>query len=156
MLPNIDDSQWKKDHIPILELYMSQLYFEPGISILLRKTQTDQQFSYDYTKNVGLVVKFYELCRTSHLRSSNKKDVLKNFANVSGKQLYQSLFFQKVAGLRPATLFKEGPWRRCFPVNTAKVLRTPFLHRTYWRLLLALVQYQKRLKSWHDYNRGEI
>ena len=30
-----------------------------------------------------------------------KKDVLKNFANFTGKQLYQSLFLNKIAGLRP-------------------------------------------------------
>ena len=30
-----------------------------------------------------------------------KKGVLKNFAKFTGKQLFQSLFFNKVAGLRP-------------------------------------------------------
>ena len=33
-----------------------------------------------------------------------KKGVLKNFAKYTGKHLYQSLFFNKVAGLRPVTL----------------------------------------------------
>ena len=37
-----------------------------------------------------------------------KKVVLKNFR------------------LRPATLLKKRPWHRCFPVNFAKFLRTPF------------------------------
>ena len=32
-----------------------------------------------------------------------------------------------VAGLRSATLLKKRLWRRCFPVNFAKFLRTPFL-----------------------------
>ena len=27
----------------------------------------------------------------------------------------------------PATLFKKGLWHSCFPVNFAKLLRTPFL-----------------------------
>ena len=52
-----------------------------------------------------------------------KKGVLKNFANFTGKHLCQSLFFNKV---RPGTLLKRGLWHRCFPVNFAKFLRTPF------------------------------
>ena len=35
-----------------------------------------------------------------------------------------SLFFNKVAGLRPATLLKNTLWHRCFPVNFAKFPRT--------------------------------
>ena len=40
----------------------------------------------------------------------------------------QSFFFNKVAalGFRPATLFKKRLWHRCFPVNFAEVLITPF------------------------------
>ena len=41
-----------------------------------------------------------------------------------------SLCFNKVAGLRPATLLKQRLWRRCFPVNFAKFLRKFFVHRT--------------------------
>ena len=33
------------------------------------------------------------------------------------KQLCQSLFFNKVAGMRPATLFKKRLCHRCFPVK---------------------------------------
>ena len=45
-------------------------------------------------------------------------------------------FFNKVAGLRPATLLKKRLWHRCFPVNLAKLLRTPFSQTTYERLPL--------------------
>ena len=38
--------------------------------------------------------------------------------------------FDKVASLRSATLLKKRLWRRCFPVNFAKYLRTPFLQNT--------------------------
>ena len=31
---------------------------------------------------------------------------------------------------RPATLLKKRLWHRCFPVNSAKFLRTPFLQNT--------------------------
>ena len=64
--------------------------------------------------------------RSSHRRFSLKKVVLKNFAKVTGKQLCQSLFFNKVVGFRPATLFKKRLCHSCVPVNFAKFLRTPF------------------------------
>ena len=59
-----------------------------------------------------------------------KKGVLKNFAKFTGKQLRHSLFFNKVAGLRPATLLRKRLWHSCFPLNFAKFLRTPFLQNT--------------------------
>ena len=55
-----------------------------------------------------------------------KKGVLRNFAKFVGKHLCQNLFFNKVAGLRPATLLKKRFWHRSFPVNFAKYLRTAF------------------------------
>ena len=45
--------------------------------------------------------------RSSHQSCSMKKGVLKNFAKFTGKHLCQSLFFNKVAGLRPTTLLKK-------------------------------------------------
>ena len=51
-----------------------------------------------------------------------KKSVLKNFAKFTGKHLCQSLFFNKIEGLRPATLLKKRLWHRCFPANFAKFL----------------------------------
>ena len=61
-----------------------------------------------------------------------KKGVLTNFVKFTGKHLCQSLFFNKVAGL----LLKKGHWHRCFPVNIAKFLRTPFLtEHPRWLLL---------------------
>ena len=61
--------------------------------------------------------------RNSHRRCSVKKGVLKNFAKFTGKHLCQSLFFNKVAGLR-------------VPVNFVKFLETPFLQNTSGQLLL--------------------
>ena len=65
-----------------------------------------------------------------------KKSVLTNFAKFTGKHLYQSLFFNKVADLRPATLLRKRPWYRFFPVNFAKFLRTLFLTEHLQLLLL--------------------
>ena len=51
-----------------------------------------------------------------------KKDVLRNFTKFTGNRLCQSLFFNKVAGLRP--------------VSFVKFLRTPFYIEHLWWLLL--------------------
>ena len=65
-----------------------------------------------------------------------KKGVHRNFTKFTGKNLCQSLFFNKVAGLRPATLLKKWLWHRFFPVNFAKFLRTPYFTKHLWWLLL--------------------
>ena len=69
-------------------------------------------------------------------RCSVEKGFLRNFEKFTGKQLFQSLFFNKVAVRRPAILLKERLWHRCFPVNFAKFLRTPFsTEHLQWLLL---------------------
>ena len=67
---------------------------------------------------------------------SLKKGVLRNLAEFTGKHLCQSLFFNKLAGLRPAILLKKSLWHKCFPMNFVKFIRTPFLQSTsVWQLL---------------------
>ena len=65
-----------------------------------------------------------------------KKGVLRNIAKLTGKHLYQSLFFNKVAGLSAATLLKKRLWHKCFPVNFAQFLETSFFIEYLWWLLL--------------------
>ena len=77
--------------------------------------------------------------RSSHQRCSIKNSVLRNFTKFTGKHLRQSLFFNKVVGLRLATLLKKRLWHRCFPLNFAKFLRISFLQDTSGRLLLVYV-----------------
>ena len=67
-----------------------------------------------------------------------KKRCSRNFAKFTGKHLCQSLFFNKIAGLRSATLLKKRLWHGCFPVNFAKFLRTPFIIEHLRWLLLQL------------------
>ena len=86
--------------------------------------------------------------RSSHQSCSVKEGVLRNFTKFTGKHLWQNLFFNKVPGLRPATLSKKRLWHRCFPVNFMKFLRTPFYIRHLWWLLL-----QFQLK-WFSFKRG--
>ena len=71
--------------------------------------------------------------RSSHRRCSVRKSVLRNFAKVTGIYLCQELYFNKV---RHAALLKQRLQHRCFPLNFAKFLRTPFLHNTSGRLFL--------------------
>ena len=72
--------------------------------------------------------------RISYRRCSIRNGVLRNFAKFTENT--QSLFFNKAADLRPATLLKKRFWLRCFPVNFGKFLRPPFLKNTSQRLLL--------------------
>ena len=65
-----------------------------------------------------------------------QKGILRNFAKFPGEHLCQSLFFKKVVGLSLATLSKTRLWHRCFPVSSAKFLRTPFFIEHLWWLRL--------------------
>ena len=86
-----------------------------------------------------------------------KKGFLKNL--FTGKHLCQSLFFNKAAGLRlatllkkrlrPATLLKKRLWCRCFPVNIIKFPRTPFFTEHLWTT--ASSTYRTQLKCvWNN------
>ena len=87
-------------------------------------------------------------CENQHLsdkfRSSRpevfcKKGVLRNFAKFAVKHLCQSLLFNEVAGLRL--------WRRCFPVNFVKFLRSAFfIEQT--PLVVASANLSKGGNSW--------
>ena len=68
-------------------------------------------------------------------RCSVKKVFLEFSQNSQEKHLCQSLF-NKVAGL-----LKRRIEHRCFPVNFAKFLRTPFFIEYLWWLLLLLLKY---------------
>ena len=59
-----------------------------------------------------------------------KKDALRNYAKFTGKHLCQSLFLNKVVGLRL--------WHRCFHVSFRKFVRQTFFHNTSERLLLTV------------------
>ena len=63
--------------------------------------------------------------------------LLKRCSQKFRKHLCQSLFFNKVTGLRRGTLLKKRLWHRCFPVNFAKFVRTSFFtEHLRWLLLV--------------------
>ena len=67
-----------------------------------------------------------------------KQSVLQIFEEITGKTKCRSLFLNEVAGFRPTALLKKSLWHRCFPVNVADFLRTPFLMEHLWWLLRGL------------------
>ena len=67
------------------------------------------------------------LLRSSRPGVFYKRVVLRNFPKITGKHLFQSLFFNKVAGLKPATLWKKRLWQRIFPVSFVKFPGPSFL-----------------------------
>ena len=70
----------------------------------------------------------------SHRRCFAKKVFLKISQN-SQENTWQSLYFDKVAALKPSTLLKQRLWHMCFLSNFAKYSRTLFLGNTSGRLL---------------------
>ena len=62
-----------------------------------------------------------------------KESVLKNFAKVTEKKPVPESLFNEVAG-KKRLCYRY--WHRCFPVNFGKFLRTPFLIKHVWWLLL--------------------
>ena len=67
------------------------------------------------------------LNRSSRPEMFCEKDVKENFSKFTGKHLCQNPFLNKDAELRPVSLLKKRLWYRCFPMNFAKFLTTPFL-----------------------------
>ena len=92
-------------------------------------------------KSLTVFVKEFilDVWQSSEYVSVSKKIALKNFKKFTGKYLFQSLFFNKVAvaGLRSTNLLKKRLWHRCFPVKFVKFLRTPSLQNIFGRLLLS-------------------
>ena len=85
-----------------------------------------------------------------------KKGVLKNFSKFTGKHLCQSLFFNKVSKVK-------RDWRRCFPLNFEKFLRTP-PGDCFWKFSDVfnfwfsdiLVKYRKRPVVWNGFIKPNI
>ena len=60
------------------------------------------------------------------MKMAADKNLSKFHANSQKNTCVRVSFFNKVAGLKPATLLKKRLWHRCFLVNFEKFLRAPF------------------------------
>ena len=83
--------------------------------------------------------------RSSQRRRSIRKGVLKSFTIFTEKHLSWSLYLIKLQVFRLASLqvyifIKIRLQHRCFPLNVAKILRTPILKNTCVRLLLCIYE----------------
>ena len=63
---------------------------------------------------------------------SVRKGILRNFAKFTGKNLCQSLFFNKVAGLRFATLIEKEALAQVFSCEFCKISRSTFFIEHFW------------------------
>ena len=83
---------------------------------------------------------YFLICisRSSRLEVFCTKGALRNCAKFTEKHLCQSLFFNKVAGLRACNFIKKETLAQCFPVNFAEFLRTPFITEHLWWLFLEI------------------
>ena len=59
-----------------------------------------------------------------------KKGVLRNLIKFTGKHLCQSLFFNKFAGLRPATLLKKKTLAQVFSCEFYQISKNTLFYRT--------------------------
>ena len=74
--------------------------------------------------------------RSRHRRCSVRKGVLRNFAKFTGKHLCQSLFFNKVAALRLATLLIKETLAQVFSCEFCEISNNTFFTEYSGRLLL--------------------
>ena len=136
-----------------------QSFFPEGIremsSALMRRKKAklkawDMDVSYvfeEYPEKYSFTSWWLPYYRSTRPEMCCEKSVLRNFTKFTGKNLCQSLFFNIVARLMPATLLKKRLWHKCFPVNFAKFLRTPFLiEHSRWLLLILLTDNISKLQ----------
>ena len=83
----------------------------------------------NYCHNI-LHHRFLTESRSSRPEVFYKKGVVKNFAKFTGKHLCQSLFFNKVAGLNPATLLKKETLEQVFSCEFCEISQNIFSYRT--------------------------
>ena len=76
-----------------------------------------------------------------------KRGVHKNFAKFTGQHLCWSFFFNKVTGLRSATLLKKRLWHRCFSVDIAKFLRAPICERCFCIGVYKFILFKRELST---------
>ena len=117
----------------VFQVYLGFIFGLQWSLLLWLQTKSWQTIS-------NLLFSFYFLAcflwRSSRPEVFCKNRVLRFFTKFTRKHLCQSLFFNKIAGVRPTTLLKRRLWQRFFPVNSVKLLRKPFFTEHPWWLLL--------------------
>ena len=84
--------------------------------------------------NDGLEQFLISIYRSSHHRCFLWKDILRNFVKFTGKHLSHSLFLNKVAGLRPATLLKKETVAQVFSCEFYEISKNTFFAEHLWTI----------------------
>ena len=100
------------------------------MSVVFLERQKEKQFFISIMCLIQLKSCNGKKLRSSHQKFPVRKGVLRNFAKFKGKHLYQSFFFNKVAGLRPATLFKKETLAQVFSCEFSEIFKNAFFQRT--------------------------
>ena len=98
---------------------------------------------------------FCSSLKSSHRSSFVRKGVLRNFAKFTGKHLHQSLFFNKVAGLRPATLLKKDEKEtlaQVFCCEFCQISKNTFFTECLWWTASILCWFTIWPPENHEYN----
>ena len=113
----------------------------------------NQYESNEKCEGVGQYISILQMlrCRSSLREVFCKKSCSEKFPKIYRKKPVPEPLFNKVAGL---SLQKKRLWHRCFPVNFAKFLRTPFLSEHLQWLLLPFIfseTYFRRMLIWRNW-----
>ena len=96
-----------------------------------------------YSTDIITFIQLY-LSRSSHRRCSVGKEVFLKISQISQENTCSRVSFLIELQAETCSFLKKILWHRCFPLNFAKFLRTPFLQNTSGRLLLCMV-YKSRV-----------
>ena len=111
-----------------LRLWNIELTLVPSVQIKLRKYSAAKYVWHRFWKGKRSWWESKE--NDCFCRSSRPKDYLKKLlgevSQNSQENMCRNLFFDKVKFCRSATSLKTSPYHRCFLMNFAKFIRTPF------------------------------
>ena len=120
---------WCPLSITIARLFLEEYHFLNEWNIITTNTKK-RICCCSYSKKTELISQLSSTNRSSRPEVFCKKGVLGNFAKFIGKHLSQSLFINKVAGLRPATLLKKEALRQVFSYEFCEISKNTFFYRT--------------------------
>ena len=94
-------------------------------AIMLR-SKLRNKYLLEKSEETGLLYKKHRNVRSIHRRCFVKKGVLKNSAKSTGKHLCQSLFFNKIAGLKACNFIKKETLTQVFFCEFCEISKNTF------------------------------
>ena len=132
MFSKIGATVSNKYHVQLQKsIYSSEKSEGATIRILLKKTC-------NFIRKRLQCCEVYKNTRSNHQRCSIIKGVLINFPKFTGKHLCQSLFLNKVAGLRPeaSNFIKKETLAPVFSCGFCEIYKNTFFTEHLWWLFL--------------------